>query len=288
VELPLYQVDAFASRPFTGNPAAVIPLKEWIADSLMQGIAMENNLSETAFFVPAPGTLGNIVPGAGTANDGPSDGAPVAPPTSEFHIRWFTPLREINLCGHATLASAYVLFHELGYKEETVVFHSKSGPLRVNREKDGKLTLDFPAWPPRRLVEYPEILADALKEEILGVYQYRDLLVELSDEMAVRRVQPDFTLLGQLQHMVIVTAPGIHADFVSRFFAPSAGIDEDPVTGSAHTQLVPFWGEKLGKKQLYAKQLSRRGGELWCRWAGERVLMSGHCAFFLKGTISIK
>ena len=144
MDLPLYQVDAFANRPFTGNPAAVIPMKEWIADSLMQGIAMENNLSETAFIVPAGPAAAHDAGSADAASD-------LASSANEYHIRWFTPVREINLCGHATLASAYVLFHELGHNGDTIVFHSKSGPLRVRKEKNGKLTLDFPAWPPRRL-----------------------------------------------------------------------------------------------------------------------------------------
>jgi PhzF family phenazine biosynthesis protein len=277
LDLPIYQVDAFASRPFSGNPAAVVPLDEWLPDALMQEIARENNLSETAFFTP--------------------QGA-------DFHIRWFTPGGEVNLCGHATLASAYVLFHELGYVRDQILFDSASGPLRVSREaaapsaagtaqsRDGaeiaaRLTLDFPAWPPQPLADYPPALAQALNCEILGVHEHRDLLVELDNEATVRNLHPDFGLLGELRQCVIVTARGAVADFVSRFFAPHLGIDEDPVTGSAHTQLVPFWGARLHKNELYARQLSKRGGDLWCTWAGERVTIGGTCAFFLKGTISI-
>ncbi|TDX00637.1 PhzF family phenazine biosynthesis protein [Dinghuibacter silviterrae] len=278
MDLPLYQVDAFASRPFSGNPAAVVPLDEWLPDTLMQEIARENNLSETAFFTPRG---------------------------ADFHIRWFTPGGEINLCGHATLASAFVLFHELGYVRDEILFDSASGPLKVSREAAAPpgargavpaappeaaaplLTLDFPAWPPRPVQEYPPALAQALNREIVSVHEYRDLLVELEDESAVRNLHPDFGLLRELGQCVIVTARGTDADFVSRFFAPHLGIDEDPVTGSAHTQLIPFWGARLNKKDLYAKQLSRRGGELWCTWAGDRVTISGACAFFLKGTISI-
>ncbi len=262
MELPLYQVDAFAAKPFSGNPAAVVPLEQWLPDHLLQDIARENNLSETAFFT----RRGN-----------------------DYHIRWFTPGGEINLCGHATLASAYVLFRELGYMGKEIRFESASGPLKVIRE-DPRLTLDFPAWTPKRLPEYPPALVPALNREIIAVYQHRDLLVELEDEAAVRQVHPDFGALRELEQCVIITARGKDkdVDFVSRFFAPHLDINEDPVTGSAHTQLIPFWSEKLGKKELYAKQLSRRGGSLWCTLAGDRVTISGECAFFLKGTISIQ
>jgi PhzF family phenazine biosynthesis protein len=283
MELSLFQVDAFAQRPFTGNPAAVVPLSEWLPDARMQQIAMENNLSETAFFVPAG---------------------------DDYHIRWFTPVSEINLCGHATLASAYVIFSGLAgdaaspggssFSRHRVKFESQSGPLSVTTS-NGRLVLDFPAWPPTRMERYPEILDQALAGvEVLGVYENRDLLVELESEHAVRAVHPDFGLIRKLGRNVMVTAPGAvisrlpssdpvaePADFVSRFFAPHLGVDEDPVTGSAHTQLIPFWGEKLGKKQMFARQLSERGGDLWCTWDGDRVGIGGHCSFFLKGTISI-
>jgi len=274
--MSIFQVDAFTKQPFSGNPAAVVPLTQWIGDDLMQRIAMENNLSETAFFVPVAQNVARSPALAGSES------------SAHFHIRWFTPSVEVNLCGHATLATAYVIFNELGFTGEEIIFQSQSGRLSVTREADGKLTMDLPSWPPVRLPEYPESLITALNREILGVYQYRDLLVELEDEATVRSLQPDFKVLQQLGQSIIVTAPGLKADFVSRFFAPNLGIDEDPVTGSAHTQLIPFWGEKLRKKQLYAKQLSKRGGELWCTWMGDRVRISGHCAFFLKGAISVK
>ena len=258
--MTIYQVDAFAEKLFCGNPAAVIPLEEWPSDEMMQLIAMENNLAETAFFVPRG---------------------------SDFSIRWFTPALEIDLCGHATLASAYILYHHLGYKSPRVTFHSKSGPLHVTR-KGELLLMDFPSWMPERKEEYPPELIKALGDpEITGVYRNRDWLVELNDEAAVKKINPDFTLLKKAGAMVIITAPGKNVDFVSRFFAPTAGIDEDPVTGSAHSQLIPFWSYKLGKNVMQAKQLSRRGGDIYCEQNGERVIMGGKCAFYMKGEINV-
>ncbi len=262
--LPIYHLDAFASRLFTGNPAAVIPLEHWLEDTLLQQIALENNLSETAFFVP-----------------GGDNGA-------DYTIRWFTPAVEVNLCGHATLAAAAVLFEELGFTGSSLALHSQSGILRVNRQAD-RYALDFPSWNPARTDVYHESLHEALGyPEVLGVYQYRDLLVELQDEAAVRHCQPDFSLLRKHFRHVIITAPGKEVDFVSRFFAPASGIDEDPVTGSAHSQLIPFWSEKLGKRDMHARQLSARGGDLYCRQVNaERVEMGGHCRFYLKGEIRV-
>jgi PhzF family phenazine biosynthesis protein len=259
MKLTLYQVDAFAERLFSGNPAAVIPLEEWIDETLMQQLGMENNLAETVFFVPKG---------------------------DDFEIRWFTPEVEINLCGHATLASAWVLFNKLGYKKPTITFHSKSGPLYVSREDD-ILYLDFPSWKPERIDDYPkELLASLGDPEIAGVYRYRDYLVELMNEDAVSKCQPDFTLMKKAKEKVIITAPGKQGqDFVSRFFAPTAGIDEDPVTGSAHSQLIPFWSEKLGKTKMKARQLSKRGGDLYCEQKGERVIMGGKCIFYMKGEL---
>jgi PhzF family phenazine biosynthesis protein len=258
----IYQVDAFADKLFTGNPAAVVPLDQWISDKLMQQIAMENNLAETAFFVPT---------GKG----------------SDFEIRWFTPELEINLCGHATLASAYVLYHFLEYKKEGITFHSKSGPLEVSR-KGELLYLDFPSWKPERITDYPDELIPALGDpEITGVYQYREYLVELMNEEAVKNCRPDFSALKKVNKMVIITAPGREVDFVSRFFAPTAGIDEDPVTGSAHSQLIPFWSEKLGKNTMTARQLSKRGGTVYCEQKGDRVIMAGTCVFYMKGEIRL-
>lgn len=260
MKLTIYQIDSFADKLFAGNPAAVIPLDKWIDDSLMQQLAMENNLAETAFFVPK----GN-----------------------DFEIRWFTPALEINLCGHATLASAFVLFNFLEYKSNTVTFHSKSGPLVVTRNGD-LLNMDFPSWKPELITEYPsELLASLGNPEITGVYSNREYLVELMNEQEVRRCTPDFSLMKKVDKMVIITAPGKEVDFVSRFFAPTACIDEDPVTGSAHSQLIPFWSNKLGKDIMQAKQLSKRGGDIYCEQKGERVIMGGQCVFYMKGEIEI-
>jgi PhzF family phenazine biosynthesis protein len=257
--MTLYQVDAFADKLFSGNPAAVIPLDSWIDDSLMQDLAMENNLAETVFFVPNG---------------------------SDYDIRWFTPAAEINLCGHATLASAYVLFRFLGYDKPSLTFHSKSGPLIITRNAD-IISMDFPSWKPERFNDHPTGLEEALGvKEIVGVYKHRDLLVELNNEDEVRKAQPDFGLIKKTGYKIIITAPGRSgADFVSRFFAPTFGIDEDPVTGSAHSQLIPFWSEKLGKKKMTAQQLSKRGGHLMVEHKGDRVVMGGKCVFYMKGEI---
>ena len=261
--LPIYQVDAFASKLFTGNPAAVVPLQEWISDELMQKIGMENNLAETVFFVPSPKGEG------------------------QFDIRWFTPASEINLCGHATLASAYILYQYLNYKESQIIFHSKSGPLYISREGE-LIFLDFPSWMPERVDVYPaDILKSMGNPEIVGVYKNRDYLIELLSEEAVKKCKPDFTLMKTVRDNIIITAPGKDVDFVSRFFAPYLGIDEDPVTGSAHSQLIPFWSYKLGKKKMQAKQLSQRGGSLECELKNDRVIMGGKCVFYMKGEIAV-
>jgi PhzF family phenazine biosynthesis protein len=271
--MTLYQIDAFADKLFSGNPAAVMPLDKWIDEALMQNLAMENNLAETVFFVPKG---------------------------SDFDIRWFTPAAEINLCGHATLASAYVLFNILGYKKPAITFHSKSGPLIITREKD-IILMDFPSWKPERLDDHPEDLEKILGvKEIVGVYKHRDLMVELNDEGDVRKADPDFTLIKKTGYKIIITAPGADGsgrsqrpdpsakvDFVSRFFAPTFGVDEDSVTGSAHSQLIPFWSEKLGKTKMEAKQLSKRGGHLIVEQKGDRVQMGGKCVFYMKGEIDI-
>ena len=260
--MTLYQVDAFTNELFGGNPAAVIPLEKWLPDKLMQQIAMENNISETVFFVPSE-----------------ENGV-------DFNIRWFTPALEINLCGHATLASGYVLFNLLGFKKPSIKFQSKSGELLVTK-KDDIIYLDFPSWKPERFDSYDERLIQALGlEEMVGVYKYRDILVELNNEKDVRNCQPDFTLLKKIGYKVIITAPGTKVDFVSRFFAPAAGIDEDPVTGSAHSSLIPFWSEKLGTKKMTAQQCSLRGGTLYCEQHGARVSMGGNCVFYMKGEIA--
>lgn len=265
MKLTLYQVDAFADKLFAGNPAAVIPLKKWLPDELLQQIAMENNLSETVFFVAA-GKESN----------------------TDYHIRWFTPLAEVNLCGHATMASAYIIFNVLKKKKKKVVFGSKSGLLTV-KKSNGKLLMDFPSWKPERVSEYPQELSAAVGEkEIVGVYKHRDWLVELTNEEAVKTCTPDFSLLKKHFDKLIITAPGNEVDFVSRFFAPGVGIDEDPVTGSAHSQLIPFWSEKFNKTEMLAKQLSKRGGTIICGQINEeRVLIGGDCAFYMKGVIKL-
>ena len=258
----LYQIDAFTNHLYGGNPAAVIPLESWLPEDEMQLIAGENNLSETVFFVPD--------------NSGLAD----------FHIRWFTPAVEINLCGHATLASAWVLFNLLKFPHPVIRFQSKSGILNVSLEED-KIAMDFPSWKPERVNEYQDVLSKILGGiEIVGVYKHRDLLVELTDEAAVLKCNPDFSFMKQYFDKIIITAPGEKVDFVSRFFAPGVGVDEDPVTGSAHSQLIPFWSEKLNKKKLHALQLSKRIGEIWCEQINEeRVKMSGYGVYYMKGEL---
>jgi PhzF family phenazine biosynthesis protein len=263
--LPIYQIDAFTNKLFGGNPAAIVPLKEWISDELMQKISMENNVSDTGFFVPS------------------------IAPDSDFEIRWFTPANEINLCGHATLAAAFLLFNYLGFKKSTVTFNSPSGPLIVAKNNN-LLTMDFPSWKPRLLDSAtPKYLLEALGiPSITGLYQHRDLLVEVDNESVVKNSQPDFSLMKKHFDKIIITAPGDQADFVSRFYGPAFGVDEDPVTGSAHSQLIPFWSERLGKSKMKALQLSSRGGELWCEQVDEkRVLISGECVFYMKGEIEV-
>jgi PhzF family phenazine biosynthesis protein len=264
MKLTLYQVDAFANKLFSGNPAAVIPLENWLATDLMQKIALENNLSETVFFAPATNA------------------------TADYEIRWFTPAVEINLCGHATLASAYVLFNILNFSKSEIRFSSKSGILKVS-QKDVLITMDFPSWKPERLNIYPDNLSAILGgAEIVGVYKHRDILVELFDEEAVKNCVPDFSLMKKHIDKMIITAPGKHVDFVSRFFAPGAGVDEDPVTGSAHSQLIPFWSEKLNKNKMHALQLSKRGGEIWCEQLNtDRVTMAGNGVFYMKGELTL-
>jgi len=257
MKLPIYQIDAFASRPFEGNPAAVCPLDAWLPDALMQAIAAENNLSETAFFVPEE---------------------------EGFRIRWFTPTTEVDLCGHATLASAHVLFHALGYERETIRFQSRSGPLTVAR--DGELlVLDFPAQPPVPCDTPAEIEA-AFGIKPVECLKSEDWLVVFDHEEQVHTASPHLDQLRKLDGRgVIITAPSKQYDFVSRFFAPNYGIDEDPVTGSSFTQLAPYWADCLGKTELLARQVSQRGGEVGCELKGDRVVIAGRAVQFLKGEI---
>jgi len=261
MEVPLYQVDAFTSELFRGNPAAVCLLDSWLEDALLQAISVENNLSETAFLVPAG---------------------------SDYELRWFTPGTEVALCGHATLASAHVLFEHLAWPGESISFHTrKSGTLHVSRQDD-LLKLDFPTAPVTSITPSPG-LAQALGVPAEDVYSAgEDMMVVLADEEQVRTLQPDITLLAGIEcRGVIVTAPSESVDFVSRFFCPRVGIDEDPVTGSAHCALTPYWSERLGKNELHARQVSERGGELFCTNAGERVTIAGRAVLYLAGTIWI-
>ena len=256
----LYQIDAFADAVFSGNPAAVIPLDNWIPAELMQQIALENNLSETAFIVQT-----------GDKN---------------YEIRWFTPTTEVDLCGHATLASAHALFEHIGTVGNKIEFSSKSGTLKV--EKRGEfIWLDFPSQPPRP-VSMPKELPEALGVIPIFTGYNTDLIVVVDSERTVQNLNPDFEILKRLQARgVIVTAKGNQEDFVSRFFAPAVGVPEDPVTGSAHTVLIPYWSRKLDKKKLTARQISRRSGRLLCEDHGDRVLIGGRAVTYLEGTINV-
>jgi PhzF family phenazine biosynthesis protein len=260
MKLDIYQVDAFANGVFKGNPAAICPLESWLDVELMQRIALENNLSETAFFVKN---------------------------ADVYEIRWFTPTFEIDLCGHATLASAFVIFEILKAEENLVRFHShKSGELIVEKNGD-RLTLDFPSRPVSKC-DAPEGLIEAIGKEPKEIFKARDYFLVYENEREVADIKPDFTQLLKIDaHGFIVTAKGDDADFVSRFFAPEVGVFEDPVTGSAHCNLIPYWSEKLGKKELFAKQISARGGELFCELRSARVKIGGNAVLYLKGEIYI-
>jgi PhzF family phenazine biosynthesis protein len=260
--IPIYQADAFTDQLFGGNPAAICPLTEWLPAETMQRIAAENNLAETAYFVKT---------------------------TDGYGLRWFTPELEIDLCGHATLASAHILFTELGYQGDTIRFETqKAGILTVTKEGD-KYTLDFPSRPPQPVATLPMGLIKALGGKIpVEVLKARDYVVVYETEEDVRELKPDFNLLAKIDTIgIIVTAEGDEVDFVSRFFAPAAGINEDPVTGSAHCNLIPYWADMLEKDELHAYQISARKGELWCVNKGDRVLMSGKAVTYLKGEIYV-
>jgi PhzF family phenazine biosynthesis protein len=262
MSLQIFQVDAFTDEPFAGNPAAVVPLTEWLPDALMQKIAAENNLAETAFFVK---------------NDG------------RYDIRWFTPTVEVNLCGHATLASAYVIFNELKAESDFVQFHShRSGEMAVGKQGD-RLVLDFPAYPVTEIEQSDEV-AKAVGAIPVKMWETQGNMVMLllESESDVRELAPDMQAVAQLPYdEVIATAPGDDADFVSRMFAPRIGIPEDPVTGAIHCSLIPFWAEKLVKNEMFARQVSERGGNLYCELAGRRVRIGGNAALYLKGEIFI-
>jgi len=260
--IPMFHVDAFTNKIFSGNGAAVCILDEWLEQSTMRHIAAENNLSETAFIV--------------------KDGA-------AYHIRWFTPKIEIELCGHATLATAHVLFKHLGYKEDSIVFKSKSGKLTVKRESE-RLTMNFPARYPLLMDDIPADLLDGLDVKPVAVYKDMNFLVLLENEQQLKKLRPRFRILSRIDYAgMICTAPSAdpNYDFVSRYFAPYAGINEDPVTGSVHTSLTKYWSAKLNKKELVARQISRRGGVIYCRDLGDRVEVGGQAVTFFEGKISI-
>jgi len=260
MELTIYQVDAFTDQLFGGNPAAVCPLMEWLPTDIMQKIALENNLSETAFIIPE---------GEG------------------YHIRWFTPAIEVDLCGHATLATAHALYAEMGYAKDKVVFNSKSGLLTVSKKGD-LYTMNFPT-DELKAVTIPSEITESLGTTPIEVFRGKDDYLAIFDNQAtIENFTPDFNKLGKLKARgVITTAKGDTVDFISRCFFPAAGIDEDPVTGSAHTTLTPYWTKKLDKTQMVARQLSERGGLLHCEYLSDRVNISGNAVTYLRGKISI-
>ena len=257
MKIRCYKVDAFAGQIFRGNPAAVCPLETWLPEATLQNIAAENNLSETAFTVPRDGG---------------------------FDLRWFTPTIEMDLCGHATLAAAFVLFNERNFAGNAIGFHSRSGILHVTRNGE-ILRLDFPSRPPQPC-NAPVALVKGLGAQPANVLKSRDYLAVFKTAAEVQALRPDFAALKTLDSLgIIATAPGEDCDFVSRFFAPQAGVDEDPVTGSAHCTLIPYWSQRLGKNKLFARQISQRGGELFCELAGDRVHIGGKAVLYLRGEI---
>jgi PhzF family phenazine biosynthesis protein len=260
--LSIFHVDAFTSKPFAGNPAAVCPLAGWLDDAFLQSVAAENNLSETAFFVPQGNT---------------------------YLLRWFTPQCEVKLCGHATLASAFVLMQFLEPNRESVQFETRfRGALKVHREND-LFVMDFPALKPWRTANPPGALIEGLGKPPAEVVQIEDnYFAVYENEKAIRELRPDLRLLEQLHPAGVgVTAKGDETDFVSRYFAPSYGIPEDPVTGSTHCSLAPYWAEKLNKKSLHARQVSARGGEMWCEVNGDRVLLKGNAVLTMRGELLV-
>ena len=260
MKFPIFQVDAFTNTIFGGNPAAVMPLKQWLPEHTMQNIAMENNLSETAFYVQEHGAIG---------------------------LRWFTPELEIDLCGHATLATAHVLFSELGFTGNELQFDTRSGRLSVRKKGDGYI-MNFPSDKMNK-IDAPAVLFQALGIPPTNqVFKSDDYMIVLDKEEEVASIHPDSTLLKTIEARgIIVTAPGDTVDFVSRFFCPQVGIDEDPVTGSAHTKLAPYWANRLDKNQLHALQISSRQGELRINYLGERVEIEGKAITFLRGEVEI-
>lgn len=262
MKIPIYQIDAFTNKLFRGNPAAVCPLEEWLPDDTLQNIAIENNLAETAFF---------------TKLDDHS-----------YHLRWFTPEIEMDLCGHATLASAYVIFEELDFQHETIIFETLSGQLSVKKEA-GLLELNFPSRVPVE-ASLPPIISNALNIQPKHVLKARDFVLVYESEEDIKNIKPDIALLNTFNldpGGIIITAPGHDVDFVSRFFTPQAAIFEDPVTGSAHCSLISYWADRLNKTSLLAQQLSERGGELFCELVGDRVNIRGNAVLYMKGNINL-
>ncbi|MEO0472020.1 MAG: PhzF family phenazine biosynthesis protein [Bacteroidota bacterium] len=264
MSIPIYQIDAFTNRTFGGNPAAICPLDHWLDDAVLQQIAIENNLAETAFFVQLP--------------------------NGQYHLRWFTPEFEMDLCGHATLAAAFVLFEEMNFPGPFITFESQSGPLTV-RKTDDQYELDFPSRPPEKAT-LPTIIQEGMGLVPQEVWKARDYVLLYKSEAEIRALQPDASILNQINldpGGIVATAAGETegVDFVSRFFTPQAVIFEDPVTGSAHCSLTPFWADRTGKDKLFAQQISARGGELHCELAGERVKLQGQAVKFLEGEIFV-
>jgi PhzF family phenazine biosynthesis protein len=260
MRIPIYQADAFTSEVFGGNPAAVCPLESWLPDDILQGIALENNLSETAYYVPE------------------GDG---------YRLRWFTPAVEVDLCGHATLATAHIMFTKGLHEGDSITFQSRSGPLHVSR-RDDLIVMDFPEIPRSPADEDAGWLEEVIGQKPLAVQRAgHRRLVLLENEAAVRSASPDLAKLKAADTGLILTAPGDDCDCASRYFTPSRGIDEDPVTGSAHCVIAPYWAEKLGRTDIHARQVSARGGELFCRVLGDRVEIAGRAAYYLEGVITI-
>ena len=260
MKIPIYQVDAFTSQLFKGNPAAVCPLTKWIPENIMQEIAKENNLSETAFFINKNNT---------------------------FDIRWFTPVAELDLAGHPTLATAHVIIKELNLRLDKIIFKTKIGDTLTVTLNDNLFIMNFPSRPPE-LENNLELVAEALGKKPKSLLRHRDALAVFNNEEDIKSISPDMEKLKKLDYpAVIITAPGDKVDFVSRNFAPKLGIPEDPVTGSAHCELIPYWSKILNKKQLFAHQVSERGGKLYCTLNEDRVTIGGEAITFLKGEIEI-
>ena len=259
LKIPIYQVDAFTSEVFKGNPAAVCPLKEWLPDEVMQNIAMENNLSETAFYIED---------------------------NEFFHIRWFTPKAELDLAGHPTLATAHILLNEFQIDKNELIFKTKIGDTLKVTINDNLYLMDFPSRSPKSVNEI-DLLSEALGKEPIEILAYRDLIAVFNNQDEILSLNPDLEKLKQIDYpSIVVTSKGDNSDFVSRNFAPKLGIPEDPVTGSSHCELIPYWSNKINKKEMIAFQVSERGGKIYCTYKGSRVLIGGEAITFLRGEIN--